>query len=111
MVRRRVQTERSWNGAGNRGAAGIKFYARCLTDTDCQDLVQAAALEGVDAEIAVLRVLIKQDLSEGAWSRRVAISRRSAAPSKSSTHWTIDLPTTSRRHWRGCWTRLAMSWG
>jgi hypothetical protein len=47
----------------NRSAA--EFYARCLTETDCQDLAQAAALEGVDAEIAVLRVMIQQDLSRG----------------------------------------------
>jgi hypothetical protein len=65
VVRRRVQAERSGAARATEARPVSKFYARCLTDTDCQDLVQAAALEGVDAEIAVLRVLIKQDLSEG----------------------------------------------
>ena len=111
MVRRRVQAERTGAARATEARPVSKFYARCLTDTDCQDLVQAAALEGVDAEIAVLRVLIKQDLTEG----RVVDARRDiealCRTSKSSTHWTTDLPTTSRRHWLGCWTRLAMSWG
>ena len=65
MPKRRVRTERSGARQAVATRPPAEFYARCLTDTDCQDLVQAAGLEGVDAEIAVLRVLIKQDLSEG----------------------------------------------
>ena len=65
MVKRHVRTERPETVRPAETRPASKFYARCLTDTDYHDLVQAAALEGVDAEIAVLRVLIKQDLSEG----------------------------------------------
>src|SRR4051794_14016021 len=65
VARRRVRTERSGTTRPSEARPASQFYVRCLTETDCQDLVQAAALEGVDAEIAVLRVLIKQDLSEG----------------------------------------------
>ena len=65
MPRRRVRTEQAGSGPGVTARPPAEFYARCLTDADCQDLVQAAGLDGVDAEIAVLRVLIKQDLSEG----------------------------------------------
>ncbi len=49
-----------------------EFYARSLTEDDCRDLARAAALEGVDAEVAVLRIMIKQDLSQG----RLAEARR-----------------------------------
>jgi len=60
-----VRTERSGTTRPIEARPASQFYAHCLTETDCQDLVQAATLKGVDAEIAVLRVLIKQDLSEG----------------------------------------------
>jgi hypothetical protein len=41
------------------------FYADQLTAADRQTLLLAAAVDGVDAEIAVLRVLIRRVLSLG----------------------------------------------
>jgi hypothetical protein len=72
MPRRRVHAERAGPARALETPRHAEFYARCLTQADCEDLIQAVGLEGVDAEIAVLRVLIKQDLSEG----RVAEARR-----------------------------------
>lgn len=41
------------------------FYAQTLSPEDQQALAAAAELEGVDAEIAVLRILIRRVLTEG----------------------------------------------
>ena len=72
MPRRRVHAERAGPARTLETPRQAEFYARSLTQADCEDLIQAVGLEGVDAEITVLRVLIKQDLSEG----RVAEARR-----------------------------------
>jgi hypothetical protein len=41
------------------------FYARTLSNSDQRGLASAAELEGVDAEIAVLRILIRRVLTLG----------------------------------------------
>lgn len=47
------------------GAAAGSFYTERLTDEERAALAQAATLSGVDAEIAVLRVLIRRVLTRG----------------------------------------------
>ena len=44
---------------GNQNARKHGFYSRVLTDEERQDLEQATEVEGIDEEIALLRVKIK----------------------------------------------------
>ena len=60
---RAVREVAAEHAADDRGAA--EFYAAGFGEADPGDLAEAAELEGVAAEIAVLRVLIKQDLAHG----------------------------------------------
>jgi len=44
---------------GNQNARKHGFYSRVLSEAERQDLEQATAVEGIDEEIALLRVKIK----------------------------------------------------
>ncbi|HEY8475637.1 MAG TPA: hypothetical protein VIN09_02075 [Chloroflexota bacterium] len=50
---------------GRQRSTAPDFYARLLTPEERADLAAAAQLDGIDAEIAILRVLIRRVASQG----------------------------------------------
>ena len=60
-------TERTKKGApkGNRNAVKHGFYARVFNEAEKVDFTVAAGVEGIDEEIALLRLEIKNAISGG----------------------------------------------
>jgi hypothetical protein len=59
-------TERKRGGQkGNRNAARHGFYSRILDEAETTDFTLAAGIEGIDEEIALLRLEIKKAISGG----------------------------------------------
>jgi hypothetical protein len=81
---------------GNRNAARNSFYARIFDEAEKLDLTDAAGIEGIDEEIALLRMEIKKAISGGDERNLLLLVKAAAALDKlMRTRYQI---TSSQRH-------------
>ena len=81
---------------GNRNAAKNSFYSKIFDEAEKVDLTDAAGIEGIDEEIALLRMEIKKAITGGDERNLLLLVKAAAALDKLiRTRYQI---TSSQRH-------------